>query len=69
MDYCFACDKLILVPNPKQAWTADPQMQHVGANCFAKIKAGGTDGWQPPKGGPRLFATLELAKAYIARND
>jgi hypothetical protein len=35
--------------------TEDGQMQYVGPDCFAKIVAADTKGYQPPLGGPRLF--------------
>jgi hypothetical protein len=48
---CFACDKR-LGQNPRHAVTSDGQVVAVGSECYKQI---GTDGWQPPKGGPVLF--------------
>lgn len=53
-DKCFACDR-VLGRNPKQADTRDDQVVLVGSECYSKIKAAGEQGYQPPKGGPRLF--------------
>ena len=38
-------------------YTADDggQIQYVGPECFRKIKAAGSAGFQPPLGGPRLY--------------
>lgn len=53
---CFACQRAISpTARIETAWTSDPTSVHVGAECWKKICAGGTEGWQPPKGGPRLF--------------
>ncbi len=49
---CYACDKLgasYLVA------CIDDQTVFVGADCFRKIKKAGAIGYQPQKGGPRLF--------------
>ncbi len=54
MDKCFACDRR-LGANPKLVDTRDAQTVYVGSECFKKIEAAGANGWQPPKGGPRLF--------------
>jgi hypothetical protein len=42
----------------------DQQGQPVGPDCFRRIEGAGADGYQPPRGGPRLFATVALAKTY-----
>lgn len=51
---CFACDKL-LGKNPNLVDTRDAQTVYVGAECFKLIKRAGEAGYQPPKGGPRLW--------------
>jgi hypothetical protein len=55
---CFACDRPT-GNNPRRAVTEDGrspatngQTVFVGSDCYKKI---GPDGYQPPKGGPRLF--------------
>jgi hypothetical protein len=40
------------------------QGQPVGPDCFRHIERAGVDGYQPPRGGPKLFATVSLAKTY-----
>jgi hypothetical protein len=49
---CFACDRP-LGKNPHRAVTEDgAQIVFVGGECWKLI---GPNGYQPPKGGPRLF--------------
>lgn len=52
---CFACDRLIRSKRPHRADTRDGQWVFVGAECFKLIQAAGPAGYQPPRGGPRLF--------------
>lgn len=54
MHRCFACDRR-LIPNPYLADTRDSQFVYVGSECYSKIKRAGDTGYQPPKGGPRLW--------------
>lgn len=58
---CFACDRK-LGGSPQLVDTRDDQHVFVGAECFGLIVAAGNKGYQPPKGGPRLYllASLEL---------
>lgn len=51
---CFACGRL-LGKNPALADTRDGQTVFVGSECFKFIKTAGEHGWQPPRGGPRLY--------------
>lgn len=51
---CFACDKR-LGQIPHVADTRDDQFVLVGSECYKRIKAAGESGYQPPKGGPRLY--------------
>lgn len=51
MKLCFACGRK-LGKNPHLVACIDEQIVHVGSECFKLI---GPTGWQPPKGGPRLF--------------
>ena len=52
MKRCFACDRK-LGKNPHVAVTVDlAQTVYVGSECYKQI---GENGWQPPKGGPRLY--------------
>jgi len=63
---CFACDRQIK-GTPHVLTCIDEQTVHVGPCCFAKAENAGLDGYQPPKGGPRLY-TLE-AKARLLACD
>lgn len=51
---CFACDKR-LGKNPTLVDTRDGQHVYVGSECFSRICTAGAVGYQPPKGGPRLW--------------
>lgn len=51
---CFACDRK-LGRSPLLVDTRDGQLVYVGRECAKMIRAGGSAGWQPPKGGPRLW--------------
>jgi hypothetical protein len=48
---CFACGRK-LGNNPRLVDTRDGQMVYVGSECAKKITKAG---WQPPKGGPKLY--------------
>lgn len=52
---CFACDHVIRRKVPYQVDTRDAQIVFVGPECFRLVIAAGELGYQPPKGGPRLF--------------
>lgn len=54
---CFACDRL-LTASKHLVTCADEQTAFVGSECFKRIRKS-ADGWQPPKGGPRLFLIRE----------
>lgn len=51
---CFACRKRMRGLG-YLVGCKDDQTVFVGAECFREIKKAGTDGYQPPKGGPRLY--------------
>jgi hypothetical protein len=51
---CFACGRK-LGRTPKLVTCADDQTVHVGVECYREITKGGADGYQPPRGGPRLY--------------
>lgn len=59
---CFACDKPIsrkdTILLSHEVDTRDDQIVFVGADCFRKVKAAGDAGYQPPKGGPRLYPVV-----------
>jgi hypothetical protein len=54
-DKCFACDKKLKAGKEKMVETSDGQTVYVGSECYRRIKVTGPKGYQPPKGGPRLF--------------
>lgn len=56
---CFACDRVIRRRDPLRADTRDGQWVFVGTECYRHILNGGTFGYQPSKGGPRLFPMPE----------
>lgn len=60
---CFACDRR-LGRNPAVAHCRDQQWVFVGSECFKLIRAAGNAGWQPPMGGPRLYAKKQYPGSY-----
>jgi hypothetical protein len=54
IERCFACGKK-LGKSPALVDTRDAQLVFVGSECLKKVLAAGENGWQPPRGGPRLF--------------
>ena len=50
---CFACDKKLKKHREAQV-IGESTIVWVGLDCYSKIKRAGYEGWQPPKGGPRL---------------
>lgn len=60
-DKCFACDKKLnhrplAFDLTYWARTNDDQFVHVGSKCITRILKAGKVGYQPPKGGPKLFS-------------
>lgn len=51
---CFACGRQIKNRH-YIVDTRDSQTSFVGPECFKLIVAAGNDGYQPPRGGPRLY--------------
>lgn len=62
---CFACGRegagRFLVD------TRDAQMPYVGPRCYRKVIAAGEAGYQPPRGGPRLYLLRGELLEGIAR--
>jgi hypothetical protein len=55
-DRCFACGRpLSTITAERMVDTRDGQTVRVGGDCFRKVERAGAEGWQPPKGGPRLW--------------
>ena len=54
MEKCFACGRHLL-SKAHLVDTRDGQTVYVGPNCYEKILKAKEAGYQPPKGGPRLW--------------
>lgn len=54
---CFACEKP-LKEGGFIAWTRDGQQVEVGSECNKRINGMQQHGYQPPKGGPRLYNVM-----------
>lgn len=54
---CFACDRP-LGESPARVDTRDGQTVFVGHECYVLVANAGEAGYQPPKGGPRLYHIL-----------
>jgi hypothetical protein len=63
---CFACDKTItagvidvetlsIKPQGIMVDTRDDQLVEIGPECYRRVRAAKDEGYQPPKGGPRLY--------------
>lgn len=57
-DKCFACDRK-LSRSYALVDTRDGQTVYIGSECFKLVVAAGDKGYQPPKGGPRLYPIAE----------
>ena len=55
---CFACDKP--TSKPKIVRCIDEQTVLVGSDCFKRIEASGSLGYQPPLGGPKLYCISQI---------
>lgn len=53
---CFACDRPLGGPSARAVTLDKAQTVYVGWECYRHILSAGDKGYQPPKGGPRLFA-------------
>jgi hypothetical protein len=51
---CFACGRA-LGRDPTVVDTRDAQRVYVGRGCYRLVVEAGEHGYQPPKGGPRLW--------------
>lgn len=54
---CYACDRLLSTKRPLRLVNVAREEQNVevGPECYRHVRAAGADGWQPLKGGPRLY--------------
>ena len=64
LERCFACNRK-LGRNPATADTREDQTVVVGRDCYASIVAAGDAGYQPPLGGPRLYALTDARAEYF----
>lgn len=60
---CFACGKPFVSENPHEVDTRDDQKVYVGPDCYRRVMKCGEDGYQPPRGGPRLYPMPGTDKA------
>lgn len=65
IENCFACGKRLVRPEFVFLTDTVREDQHyevfVGPECFSKVRAAGEAGYQPPRGGPRLYFTSAYA--------
>jgi hypothetical protein len=61
---CFACGRK-LGSKPAIADTHEDQAVYVGTECYRNILTAGDTGWQPPKGGPRLWVLTDARRKYF----
>jgi hypothetical protein len=54
---CYSCDRKL--DENSRIYCVNVALEdqdvYVGSECFRKIKKAGAAGYQPPKGGPKLF--------------
>lgn len=60
---CFACGRSLKNVFQFPCKTSDGQRVVVGPECYKNVKTAGKEGWQPPKGGPKLFLHSTAADA------
>lgn len=51
---CYLCERPIYTTVHK-VYTSDGQTQFAGEECYRMVRDSGLDGYQPPKGGPRVW--------------
>lgn len=67
---CYACDRRIGTGTVVYTSDDGQQQQLVGSECYVHVKDAGAAGWQPPKGGPRLFAhKADAAASGVSASD
>ena len=65
---CFACDRVIRRKEPLRADTRDDQWVYVGNECAKNVEQAGNAGWQPSRGGPRLYPMPIVSRPDGARS-
>ena len=61
---CFACDRL-LGRRPAVVDTLEDQRVYIGRECYKKVLNAGKLGYQPPKGGPKLYPLTPERHRYF----
>lgn len=70
MERCFACSrKLSASKAPCVVTCMDEQTAYVGPECFRHVASAGLGGWQPSKGGPRLYTVEAKTELQRAREE
>lgn len=64
MEKCYACGKR-LGKYPHVADTLEDQIVYVGSECYKLILQSDIIGYQPPKGGPRLYPLTNERKQIL----
>ena len=66
---CYACGRKLHPGSPREAYLEDDDQRavFVGPDCFRKVHAAPADGYRSRRGGPRLFASADLARAYASK--
>lgn len=62
---CYACGRP-LRGRGRLVGCKDDQAVYVGSDCFRMIRNAGTEGYQPPRGGPRLYLLEFTRHAHLA---
>lgn len=62
-DPCYCCGKLMKY-RTAAIYTSDGQPQWVGLDCYKHIVSAGKIGFQPKRGGPKLFKENPNPDAY-----
>lgn len=57
-EHCFACGRRL--GKAKLVDTRDGQAVYVGPECYERVLAAGDKGYQPARGGPRLWQLCEV---------
>lgn len=66
-DRCFACSRKLPKAGAHVVACIDDQTVYLGPECFKHVKRSGIEGYQPPKGGPRLY-TIEAKAVILSRH-
>lgn len=62
---CFACGKAIKSSTTANLVdTRDAQTVFVGPDCYKKVVTAGEQGYQSPKGGPKLYPLKKLLASF-----